>query len=71
MEALSGELLAKAPDAIWMDGVAIVARPHRATRAGLCAVPEERNGHAAVGDFTLSENGSLTARRRMGFMQGA
>jgi simple sugar transport system ATP-binding protein len=33
-------------------------------------VPEERNGHAAVGDFTLAENGELTARRRMGFMQG-
>ncbi len=37
---------------------------------GLCAVPEERNGHAAVGDFTLADNSSLTARRRMHFLQG-
>jgi general nucleoside transport system ATP-binding protein len=35
---------------------------------GLCAVPEERNGHAAVADLTLALNGALTARRRMGFV---
>ena len=35
---------------------------------GMCAVPEERNGHAAVGDLTLALNGALTARRRMGFV---
>ena len=71
MEALSGEMLAKSPDAILMDGIAIGwLGPTERRAQGLCAVPEERNGHAAVGDFTLTENGSLTARRRMGFMQG-
>ena len=32
---------------------------------GLCAVPEERNGHAAVGEFSLTDNGALTGRDRM------
>ncbi len=32
---------------------------------GLCAVPEERNGHAAVGEFSLTDNVSLTGRDRM------
>ena len=33
-------------------------------KIGLCAVPEERNGHAAVPDFSLTENAVLTARDR-------
>ncbi len=33
---------------------------------GLASVPEERNGHAAVPDFTLSDNSVLTARDRLG-----
>ena len=37
-------------------------------RRGLCAVPEERNGHAAVGEFTLSDNSVLTARDRLGMV---
>jgi ABC-type uncharacterized transport system ATPase subunit len=32
---------------------------------GLASVPEERNGHAAVPDFTLSDNAVLTARDRL------
>src|SRR5260370_33350368 len=32
---------------------------------GWCAVPEERNGHAAVGEFSLTDNASLTGRERM------
>src|SRR5580658_2131238 len=71
MEALSGEMLAATPDAIQMAGAPIGRLGPTERRArGLCSVPEERNGHAAVGDFTLAENGELTARRRMGFMQG-
>jgi simple sugar transport system ATP-binding protein len=71
MEALSGEMRAATPDAIVMAGAPIGRLGPTERRArGLCAVPEERNGHAAVGDFTLAENGELTARRRMGFMQG-
>src|SRR6202789_2246595 len=71
MEALSGENPAPAADAIVLAGAPIGRLGPTERRArGLCAVPEERNGHAAVGDFTLLENGVLTARRRMGFMQG-
>lgn len=38
-------------------------------KAGLCAVPEERNGHAAVPDFSLSDNAVLTARDRQNLVQ--
>src|SRR5690606_4519622 len=37
---------------------------------GLATVPEERNGHAAVPDFTLADNGVLTARQRLGLSAG-
>ena len=70
MEALSGETLAAA-DAIVLDRRPIGEMGPTQRRAlGLCAVPEERNGHAAVADFTLALNGALTARRRMGFVSG-
>ena len=36
---------------------------------GLCAVPEERNGHAAVSEFSLTDNASLTGRDRMEFVR--
>ncbi|MDP1732479.1 MAG: ABC transporter ATP-binding protein [Devosia sp.] len=66
--ALDGEV-ASAPGAIAMDGHP-VGQLHTSARRkrGLCAVPEERNGHAAVGDFTLSENTVLTARNRLGMV---
>ena len=35
---------------------------------GLCAVPEERHGHAAVSEFSLTDNASLTGRDRMAFV---
>ena len=38
-------------------------------RRGLAAVPEERNGHAAVPDFSLADNAVLTARDRMGMVR--
>jgi ABC-type uncharacterized transport system ATPase subunit len=70
MEALSGEV-ASAGAAIVLEGRPIGAMGPTQRRAlGLCAVPEERNGHAAVADFTLALNGALTARRRMGFVSG-
>ncbi len=55
--ALSGETFARNPNAIIIDGspvgtVGIGAR--RALNAGF--VPEERNGHAAAPDFSLSDN---------------
>ena len=68
--ALNGEV-ASAPAAIAMDGHP-VGQLHTSARRkrGLGAVPEERNGHAAVADFTLSENTVLTARDRLGMVSG-
>jgi general nucleoside transport system ATP-binding protein len=64
--ALSGEHLAGQPDAIKLDGRPIGFSDAGARRAaGLACVPEERNGHAAVPDFTLAENVVLTARHRL------
>ncbi len=69
METLSGELLVHRAEGIVLDGAPIGNLGPTARRArGLCAVPEERNGHAAVADLTLALNGALTARRRMGFV---
>jgi simple sugar transport system ATP-binding protein len=57
MEALTGEVLADRADAVAIDGEAMGrAGPTRRRLAGAAFVPEERNGHAAVGDLTLSEN---------------
>jgi ABC-type uncharacterized transport system ATPase subunit len=70
MEALSGEV-ASPDEMIVLQGKAIGRLGPTQRRAlGLCAVPEERNGHAAVGDLTLALKGALTARRRMGFVTG-
>ena len=64
--ALSGEHLAGRPDAIKLDGRSIGRSDAGARRAaGLACVPEERNGHAAVPDFSLAENVVLTARHRL------
>ncbi|MEM8647019.1 MAG: ATP-binding cassette domain-containing protein, partial [Pseudomonadota bacterium] len=63
--ALSGEVKSPAGDAVKLDGAPIGAHGITPRRfAGLCAVPEERNGHGAVTDFTLTENAILTARNR-------
>jgi general nucleoside transport system ATP-binding protein len=67
--ALSGETPG-ASDAIRLDGkpmgsVGIGERRRR----GLAAVPEERNGHGAVPNFTLAENAVLTARNREGMVR--
>jgi general nucleoside transport system ATP-binding protein len=59
--ALSGEILANDARAIVIDGQQVGGlgvSERRALRAGF--VPEERNGHAAAPDFTLSENIVLT-----------
>jgi ABC-type uncharacterized transport system ATPase subunit len=66
LTALSGERLAQRADAILLDGSPIGqigAGPRRAL--GLACVPEERNGHAAVPDFSLADNSVLTARHRL------
>lgn len=66
LDALSGEIRSDDKDAITLDGfpLGLLDTTGRRKR-GLCAVPEERNGHAAVGDFTLSDNSLLTARDRL------
>ena len=69
--ALSGEVLAGAPDAVKIDGVALgqagitTRRQHNAAY-----VPEERNGHAAAPDFTLSENALLSRHATGGLVWG-
>ena len=66
LTALSGEQLAAQAGAITLDGKAIGLEGAGARRAlGLACVPEERNGHAAVPDFSLADNGVLTARHRL------
>jgi general nucleoside transport system ATP-binding protein len=68
--ALSGEILASRPDAIFIDGApagSLGISERRAMNAGF--VPEERNGHAAAPDFTLSENIVLTGHGSDGLTQ--
>jgi ABC-type uncharacterized transport system ATPase subunit len=66
--ALDGEV-AVDPAAISIDGKSVgEVHPSGRRKLGLCAVPEERNGHAAVGDFTLADNAVLTARDRLGMV---
>ncbi|MET3898247.1 ABC-type uncharacterized transport system ATPase subunit [Devosia sp. UYZn731] len=66
LDALSGEVLGEDKDAITIDGFPLGLLDTTGRRKhGLCAVPEERNGHAAVGDFSLSDNSILTARNRL------
>lgn len=69
LDALSGEILGDDKDAIVIDGVPLALHDTTGRRKhGLCAVPEERNGHAAVSDFSLSDNSVLTARNRLGMV---
>lgn len=69
--ALSGEEVGPEPQAITLDGEAIASMNARSRRLkGLASVPEERNGHAAVPDFTLWDNSVLTARDRIGLAVG-
>jgi simple sugar transport system ATP-binding protein len=39
-------------------------------RLSAAFVPEERNGHAAVPDFSLTDNAILTGRDRLGMVRG-
>ncbi len=65
--ALSGELPVDDAAAIAIDGQQLGRLGAKQRRLkGLASVPEERNGHAAVPDFTLSDNAVLTARDRLG-----
>jgi simple sugar transport system ATP-binding protein len=66
---LSGETLAPGNEAVILSGEAVGRLGVTERRAlGLCAVPEERHGHAAVSEFSLTDNASLTGRNRMDFV---
>jgi simple sugar transport system ATP-binding protein len=65
--ALSGERLASAASNLLIDAapcgrMGVAERRRR----GLCCVPEERNGHAAVPGFSLADNALLTAHETAG-----
>ena len=63
--ALSGEMLT-APGMIKLNGASIGHLQPNARRAiGVCAAPEERNGHAAAPDLSLTENALMTGNTRM------
>jgi ABC-type uncharacterized transport system ATPase subunit len=67
--ALDGEVAGDDAEAITFDGARIGTENAKQRRArGLCTVPEERNGHAAVPDFSLSDNSILTGRDRLGMV---
>jgi len=69
MAALSGEIRVGRADAIRIDGKAVGHLNPGARRAlGAAFVPEERNGHGAVGAMSLSENSFLSAHRRRGLV---
>lgn len=68
--ALSGEEPSHDHSAVTVAGAEIGRLTAKARRlAGISAVPEERNGHAAVPDFSLADNAVLTARDRLGMVR--
>ncbi|SIT05146.1 ABC transporter ATP-binding protein [Paracoccus saliphilus] len=69
LAALSGEH-PSAPGAIIFEGRSMGALgPQQRRAAGLLAAPEDRLGHAAVPDFSLTENILLTAGPRKGLVR--
>jgi len=65
-EALSGETPVASAEAVRIDGRPAGRLDAKGRRdLGLCCIPEERHGHAAVPDMSLVENGVLSAYRRM------
>ncbi len=69
--ALSGERTAARSGAVTIDGKAAGTLNAARRRAlGLCSVPEERNGHAAVPQFSLTDNAVLSAHDRMRLCTG-
>jgi simple sugar transport system ATP-binding protein len=65
VEALSGERVADRAEAVWIDGKRVGRLDARRRRAlGLSCIPEERNGHGAVTEMSLVENGLLSGYQR-------
>lgn len=70
LSALSGEVSAAELSVVTLGDESIGKfNASQRRKIGLCAVPEERNGHAAVPDFSLTENAILTARDRKNFVK--
>lgn len=68
-EVLSGEVRCPTRDTILVDNADVGHEgPSKRRTRGMCYVPEERNGHAAVGDMSLWENVLLTASERKGLL---
>jgi len=71
MAALSGETASDRPETIMIDSKpAGTLGPAERRERGACFVPEERHGHGAVKDMTLSENALLSAYRTKGLVRG-
>lgn len=71
MDALTGERRAPSADMIEIDGAAAGRLgPTERRKLGAAFAPEERNGHAAVGDAPLSEALFLSRRHEVGAMKG-
>jgi general nucleoside transport system ATP-binding protein len=68
MAVLSGEkTLDGEQGSIKVDDIDVsLLGPKRRRRHGMAFVPEKRNGHAAVPELALFENGFLTAKRSLG-----
>ena len=67
IDALSGERTEGVTGSVRIDGVEVSGYGiGRRRQRGLAAVPEERNGHAAVPDLSLADNAILSARGRKG-----
>ena len=70
LAALSGEMLA-AKDMVWFKDLDIGPLGPTARRAlGVLAAPEERLGHAAAPDMSLTENAMLTGAVRQNLVRG-
>lgn len=66
LELITGEQILQESAALYLDGQPAGAMTPGARRElGLCCVPEERLGHAAVPGMSLSENAFLTAHHRL------
>jgi len=67
LSALVGEFKAPEKDNILISGTPVGHMgPDERRALGICCVPEERLGHAAVPDMSLTENTILSARVRKG-----
>ncbi|MGF1659145.1 MAG: ABC transporter ATP-binding protein [Rubrimonas sp.] len=65
--ALSGERRAPSPEMILLDGAPVGRMgPTERRLRGAAFAPEERNGHAAIGEMTLPENVILSHHRAEG-----